>query len=84
MNLQSHDALEVGAIVGQMAGALYGWQRIKSEEFSSRCAARMQMLNWAPPPQVATPPPNHITRSYCLIIGKGTVLDLPKAQTRNS
>lgn len=30
---------QVGAIVGQMAGALYGWQQILADEWSNRCVA---------------------------------------------
>lgn len=35
------DADTVGAIVGQMAGALYGWQRILAEEWSNRCVKNL-------------------------------------------
>ncbi|CAE7856944.1 tri1, partial [Symbiodinium microadriaticum] len=36
------DADTVGAIVGQMAGALYGWKQIKSEAFSERCVRNLK------------------------------------------
>lgn len=35
------DADTVGAIVGQMAGALYGWQQILADEWSNRCARNL-------------------------------------------
>ena len=34
------DADTVGAIVGQMAGAMYGWKQIMSDEWSYRCVSR--------------------------------------------
>eukprot|EP00439_Symbiodinium_sp_Y106_P038945 s4820_g4.t1 len=36
------DADTVGAIVGQMAGSLYGWKQIKSEAFSERCVRNLK------------------------------------------
>jgi len=36
------DADTVGAIVGQMAGALYGWRSIKADDWSSRCVKNLK------------------------------------------
>lgn len=45
------DADTVGAIVGQMAGALYGFKRIISDEWSVRCVKNL--MHWDKGPSVS-------------------------------
>lgn len=39
---------QVGAIVGQMAGALYGWKQILADEWSHRCVTLSQAFPFVP------------------------------------